>query len=331
MTKPVLFSGIQPSGQFMIGNYIGAIQPSATMQNTHDCLFCLVDLHAITVRQDPEKFRSQVLDALSLYIAGGLDPKQSILFLQSHVPQHAELAWILNCFTQMGQLSRMTQFKDKSQQHAHNINAGLFTYPALMAADILLYQTELITVGDDQKQHLELTRDLAKRFNHYHGDIFTEPDARMPSQGARIMSLQDPSKKMSKSDPNENGVIRLLDPPELVEKKLKRSVTDSENNITYNPENQPGVSNLLILMSACSGNSIEHSCEQLQGKGYGALKTHTADAINQLIAPIQDKYSLIRQDESTLLDILKHGAEQASIRASDTLSKVKKALGMIVI
>ncbi len=331
MSKPVLFSGIQPSGQLMIGNYIGAIKPWLAMQDDHDCLFCLVDLHAITVRQDPEQFRTQVLDALALYLACGLDADKSVLFLQSHVPQHCELAWILNCFAQIGQLNRMTQFKDKSQKHADNINAGLFTYPILMAADILLYQTQKVPVGHDQKQHLELARDLAIRFNHYHGNIFSIPEPNIPEHGARIMSLQDPSKKMSKSDDNENSVIRLLDMPDIIVKKLKRSVTDSENNIIYDPKNQPGVANLLTLLALASDQSIAECESQLAGKGYGALKTQTAEAIVAMLAPLQSSYQAIREDELALLSILQRGAEQASQRARHTLQKAQQALGMITL
>jgi tryptophanyl-tRNA synthetase len=330
MSKPILFSGIQPSGQLMLGNYVGAIVPWLTKQDDHQCFFCLVDLHAITVRQDPQLFRQQTYDDLALYMACGLDPKKSTLFAQSHVPAHSEMAWILNCYTQMGQLQRMTQFKDKSQQHHDNINAGLFNYPVLMAADILLYQTQRVPVGEDQKQHLELARDLATRINHYHGELLTIPEPDIPSFGARIMSLQDPSKKMSKSDPNENSVIRLLDPPEVIQKKLKRAVTDSLNTIAYDPEAQPGVANLLTLLAVASKQSVADCVTQLSGQGYGALKQATADAIVAMLTPIQEAYTVIRADEKALDDCLQQGAAQAKAQAAPTLAKLQQALGLIL-
>lgn len=314
----------------MIGNYIGAIKPWLSKQEGHDCLFCLVDHHTITVRQDPALFKQQVYDALALYLACGLDPEKSVIFLQSHVPEHTELAWILNCFTQMGQLNRMTQFKDKSQQHPDNINAGLFTYPVLMAADILLYQTKVVPVGHDQKQHLELTRDLATRFNHYHGTIFTIPEPDIPEVGARVMSLQDPAKKMSKSDANENSMIRLLDSPEVITKKVKRSVTDSLNQIQFDPDHQAGVANLLTLLSIANDRAIEDCCHDLSGKGYGDLKAATAEAVIALLEPIQERYYTLRADENTLNTHLSNGAEQARSRASTTLKAAKEAMGFII-
>jgi tryptophanyl-tRNA synthetase len=329
MTQPILFSGIQPSGQLMLGNLIGAIKPWLARQDSHQCYFCLVDLHAITVRQDPKELREQTYDALALYLACGLDPQKSTLFVQSHVPAHSELAWILNCYTQMGQLQRMTQFKDKSSQHTDNINAGLFDYPVLMAADILLYQTQRVPVGHDQKQHLELARDLATRFNHYHGEVFTVPEPDIPEFGARIMSLQDPLKKMSKSDANENSVIRLLDPATVITKKLKRAVTDSLNNIAFDPDNQPGVANLLTLMAIASGQTIDSCSQQLSGQGYGALKQSCADAIVALLEPIQERYQSIRTNEAELDAILAQGAQQANTTAKATLKKVREALGLL--
>lgn len=330
MNKPVIFSGIQPSGQLMLGNYIGAIKPWLNFTESHDCFFCLVNQHSITVKQDPHALRKQTLDALAIYLACGLDPNQSRLFVQSDVPEHSQLAWVLQCITQMGQLERMTQFKDKKQIHTHNINAGLFTYPVLMAADILLYQTTHVPVGKDQKQHLELARDLAIRFNHYYGDTFAIPDPIIPEVGSKIFSLQDPNKKMSKSDSNENAVIRLLDPPEVITKKIKRSVTDSLANIAYDPINQPGVSNLLVLKALAESSTPELVAEAMEGCGYGDLKKQTADAIIDMLKPIQARYQSIRHDHQALSDILNRGAQQAREKAQPMLEKVYQAIGFTV-
>ena len=330
MEKPTIFSGIQPSGQLMIGNYIGAIKPWQQYLDTHTCFFCLVDQHSITVKQDPQTLRTQTLDALAIYLACGLKPEQCCLFLQSHVPEHTQLAWILQCLTQMGQLERMTQYKDKKQIHSNNINAGLFTYPVLMAADILLYQTDAVPVGKDQKQHLELARDLAIRFNHYYGDIFTIPEPMIPDVGSKIYSLQDPSKKMSKSDTNEHSVIRLLDPPEVITKKIKRSVTDSLASIQYDPENQPGVSNLLVLMALAHDTTPEKIADKMQNGGYGDLKSQTAEAVISLLDPIQKAYETIRPNESMLMDLLHEGAKTARGKAQITLEKVYQAIGFVL-
>lgn len=327
--KPILLSGIQPSGHLMIGNYIGAISHWQKMQADYDCLFMLVDLHTLTVRQDPALLRQRCYDFLALYIACGIHPENNTLFVQSHVPAHAQLAWILNCFTQIGELNRMTQFKDKSRRHAHNINAGLFDYPVLMAADILLYNTAKVPVGEDQKQHLELTRDVALRFNHLYGEIFTVPEPYIPPQGARIMSLQDPTQKMSKSDANEQNYIGLLDPPELVRNKLKRAVTDSGSEVRYDPETKPGVANLLTIFSGVSGQTVAELEATYATGGYGRFKNELADAIIEHLKPIQQQYQALRADDAVLQGILMKGAEKAACRANPVLRKVHDALGLI--
>ncbi|MBU3825253.1 MAG: tryptophan--tRNA ligase [Candidatus Oceanisphaera merdipullorum] len=329
--KPIVFSGAQPSGQLTIGNYMGALRQWVSMQQDYDCLYCIVDLHAITVRQDPRALRAACLDAAALYLAIGLDPEQSTIFIQSHVPEHAQLAWILNCYTQFGELSRMTQFKDKSSRYAENINAGLFTYPALMAADILLYQTSQVPVGNDQKQHLELSRDVAYRFNQLYGEVFTVPEPFIPVDGARIMSLQEPTKKMSKSDENVNNFIGLLEDPKVIAKKLKRAVTDSEEPavVRFDTENKPGVSNLLTLMSGASGRSIKELEQHFEGKMYGHLKTETADAVLTMLAPIQARFHELRADEAGLCKILSLGADKARAKAAHTLETVYDVLGFV--
>ncbi|RLR62621.1 tryptophan--tRNA ligase, partial [Pseudomonas aeruginosa] len=272
--KPIVFSGAQPSGELTIGNYMGALRQWVQMQDDYDCIYCIVDQHAITVRQDPVQLKKRTLDTLALYLACGIDPEKSTIFVQSHVPQHAQLGWALNCYTYFGELSRMTQFKDKSARHAENINAGLFDYPVLMAADILIYQTNQVPVGIDQKQHLELSRDIAQRFNAIYGDIFTVPDPFIPKGGARVMSLQDPTKKMSKSDDNRNNVIELLEDPKSAAKKIKRSLTDSEEppRVIYDLENKAGVSNLLDILAGVTGKTIPELEAEFEGKMYGHLK-----------------------------------------------------------
>lgn len=331
MSKPIVLSGCQPSGQLSIGNYIGALRQWVKMQSSHDCRFMLVDLHAITVRQDPAALRAATLDGLALYMACGLDPEQSVIFVQSHVPEHAQLAWVLNCYTQMGELNRMTQFKDKSERHASNINAGLYTYPALMAADILLYQANQVPVGNDQKQHLELARDVATRFNNLYGNVFTIPDPFIPEVGARVMSLQDPQKKMSKSDDNENNYIGLLEDPKKIEKKLKRAVTDSDEQarIFFDPEQKPGVSNLLSILSAASGTAIADLVPQYEGKMYGHLKGDTAAAVVAMLEPIQRRYAEYRSNQDYLNAVMAKGAEAASEHAAVTLRKVYDVIGLI--
>ncbi|MFC0445654.1 tryptophan--tRNA ligase [Pseudidiomarina halophila] len=331
MSKPIVLSGCQPSGQLSIGNYIGALRQWVQMQATHDCRFMLVDLHAITVRQDPQQLREATLDGLALYMACGLDPDNSVIFVQSHVPEHAQLAWILNCYTQMGELNRMTQFKDKSDRHAHNINAGLFTYPALMAADILLYQANEVPVGNDQKQHLELARDVATRFNNIYGDVFTIPDPFIPEVGARVMSLQDPTKKMSKSDENPNNFIGLLEDPKKITKKLKRAVTDSDEQarIYFDPEEKAGVSNLLSILSAATGRPIAELVPEYEDKMYGHLKTDTADAVVAMLEPIQQRYHEYRTDLDFLNQVMARGADKASGYAAETLRKVYDVIGLV--
>lgn len=331
MSKPIVLSGCQPSGQLSIGNYIGALRQWVAMQDTHACRFMLVDLHALTVRQEPEKLREATLDGLALYLACGLDPARSIVFVQSHVPEHAQLAWVLNCYTQMGELNRMTQFKDKSERHASNINAGLYTYPALMAADILLYQANEVPVGNDQKQHLELARDVATRFNNLYGEVFAIPEPYIPPVGARIMSLQDPTKKMSKSDDNENNFIGLLEDPKRISKKLKRAVTDSDEQarIYFDPETKAGVSNLLSILAAATGQSIESIVPAYEGKMYGHLKTDAADAVVAMLAPIQARYHELRNDRGHLDSIMRQGADAASEQAAATLKRVYDVIGLI--
>ncbi|MEC7632484.1 MAG: tryptophan--tRNA ligase [Pseudomonadota bacterium] len=329
--KPVVLSGCQPSGQLTLGNYMGALKQWVSMQDDHDCLYMIVDLHAITVRQDPKLLAEACLDGLSLYLACGIDPQKSTLFLQSHVPEHAQLSWVLNCYAQMGELNRMTQFKDKSAKNENNINVGLYSYPVLQAADILLYQADKVPVGEDQKQHLELTRDIATRVNNLYGDVFRLPDPYIPDFGARIMSLQEPEKKMSKSDNNPNNFIGLLEDPKKLAKKIKRAVTDSDEqaNIYFNPTEKPGVSNLLTLLSLATGKSIKELEPEYTDKMYGHLKGDVADAVVALLEPIQARYAEIRADRAYLDDVMRQGAEKASARAAETLAKVYKAVGFI--
>ncbi len=331
MSKPIVLSGVQPSGELSIGNYIGALRQWEKMQDDYDCQYCIVDLHAITVRQNPDTLKQSTLDALAVCLAVGVSPEKSNLFIQSHVPEHAQLSWVLNCYTQMGELNRMTQFKDKSQRHAENINAGLFSYPVLMAADILLYQAKQIPVGNDQKQHLELARDIAHRFNTVYGDIFTVPEPYIPTVGARVMSLQEPTKKMSKSDENRNNVISLLEDPKSIVKKVKRAVTDSLDppQIRFDIEQQAGVANLMGLLSIATGKTFAEIEADYQGKMYGHLKVDTADAIVAMLEPVQQRYQEIREDHAYLEGVMKTGAEKASHRASETLKKVYEAVGFV--
>ncbi|ARA22117.1 TPA: tryptophan--tRNA ligase [Proteus mirabilis] len=329
--KPIVFSGAQPSGELTIGNYMGALRQWVQMQDDYDCIYCIVDQHAITVRQDPTELRKRTLDTLALYLACGIDPEKSTIFVQSHVPQHAQLGWALNCYTYFGELSRMTQFKDKSARHAENINAGLFDYPVLMAADILLYQTNQVPVGIDQKQHLELSRDIAQRFNAIYGDIFTVPDPFIPKGGARVMALQDPAKKMSKSDDNRNNVIALLEDPKAAAKKIKRAVTDSEEppRVAYDLENKAGVSNLLDILAGVTGKTIPELEAEFEGKMYGHLKGAVAEAVSDMLTNIQERFNTFRNDEALLNKIMKEGADKAKTRAQTTLDKVYEAIGFI--
>ncbi|MEP1448180.1 MAG: tryptophan--tRNA ligase [Paraglaciecola sp.] len=331
MTKPIVLSGCQPSGQLTIGNYMGALRQWVAMQDDHDCLYMLVDLHAITVRQDPKALHQACLDGLALYIACGIDPAKSTIFMQSHVPEHAQLAWLMNCYTQMGELNRMTQFKDKSAKNVSNINAGLFSYPVLMAADILLYQANQVPVGDDQKQHLELARDIATRFNNVYGETFSIPDPYIPEFGARVMSLQDPTKKMSKSDDNVNNFVGLLEDPKKIAKKIKRAVTDSDDQarIYFDVAEKPGVSNLLSLLSCATNTPVEALVPGYEDKMYGHLKSDVADAVVALIEPIQQNFKALRDDQSELNRIMRQGSEKASQRAAVTLAKAYDAVGFV--
>ena len=332
MTKSTLFSGIQPSGDLMIGNYIGSIKNWVTMQDDYNCLFSLVNMHAITVEQDPQDLYNRSLDFVAWYLASGIDPDKSTVFIQSQVPEHAELAWILNCYTYMGELNRMTQFKDKSAKHSANINVGLFDYPVLMAADILLYQTAMVPVGADQKQHLELARDLATRFNNkYDREIFkvTEPFITPTTSGGRIMSLQDPLSKMSKSDENKDNFIALADDPKKILKKFKKAVTDSGSEIYYDLENKPGVSNLLTIYSVISGKSMDEVVKHFEGKMYGHLKVELGELVADYLAPIQERFKQIRADEAELKAVLADGAKQARTQAQSTLAEVHRAIGFV--
>lgn len=327
MDKKTIFSGIQPSGNLTLGNYLGALKNWVDLQDDFNCYYCVVDMHAITIRQDPAALRRRCADVLSLLIASGLDPEKNTMFIQSHVSAHAELAWILNCFTYMGELNRMTQFKDKCAKHADNINAGLYTYPVLMAADILLYQSDLVPVGVDQKQHLELTRDIAERFNNIYGDVFSIPEPYIPKVGAKIMSLQEPDKKMSKSDENPNAFIALMDTPDVVRAKIRRAVTDSDGEIKYDPENKPGVSNLLSIYGAIEGLSPEDAQKEFVGMGYGALKDGVTQSVLSVLVPLQQRYNEIRSNKPFLNDIMQNGAKRASYVADRVLAKVQKKVG----
>lgn len=327
--KKTLLSGIQPSGDLLIGHYLGAIRNWVALQEDHDCIFMLVDLHAVTVRQEPAELRRRCYDLLALYLACGIDAKQSMVFIQSHVPAHAELAWILNCYAQMGELNRMTQFKDKSKKHAENINVGLFSYPVLMAADILLYGADLVPVGEDQKQHLELTRDIAQRFNGIYGDLFTIPEPWIGPVGARIMGLQDPTKKMSKSDENQRNFIRLLDRPEDIRSKIKKAVTDSGTEVVYLPGEKPALANLMTIYSAFSGDSYDTISSRYAGKGYADFKSDLADVVADALEPIQSRYKEIREDKPALEKIIADGAETANHRAKRILRKVQRKIGLV--
>ena len=326
--KKVVFSGVQPSGQLTIGNYLGAIKNFSAFSDEYKCYYCVVDMHAITVRQVPAELRRRTYETLALYIACGLDPEKNTLFVQSHVSAHAELGWILDCYTMFGELSRMTQFKDKSAKNADNINAGLFTYPSLMAADILLYQTELVPVGVDQKQHLELARNIAERFNGIYGDTFVVPDGYIPTSnaGAKINSLADPSKKMSKSDENENAVVRILDPRDVIIRKFKRAVTDSGSEVRRD-EDKPGVSNLMTIYGAFTGKSDEEIEREFEGKGYGDFKLAVGEACADALAGVQSEFNRLLADKAYLESIMKAGADDAAYAASRTMSKVRRKVG----
>lgn len=332
MNTPIVFSGIQPSGAMTIANYIGALRQWVSMQDDYQCIYCIVDLHAITTRQNAQKLHKTSLDLLALYLACGIDPAKSTIFIQSHVPEHCQLGWLLNCYTYFGELSRMTQFKDKSSRYTKNINAGLFDYPVLMAADILLYQTNQVPVGKDQKQHLELIRDIAKRFNALYGTTFTVPEPFISKSGARIMSLLDPSKKMSKSDDQCNNVITLLEDTKSVIKKLKRAVTDSDEPpiICYDPIKKPGISNLLDILSAVSATPITQLEKEFESKTYSHLKNVVGEAVSIMLTTLQTHYHDLRADEAYLHQVLHEGAEKARSQASVTLKKVYEVVGLVI-
>ena len=324
--KKVLFSGMQATGNLTLGNYLGALKNWVTLSDEYECFYSVVDMHSITVRQDPAVLRKRARALLTLYIAAGLDPEKNCIYYQSHVSGHAELAWILDCFTYMGELNRMTQFKDKAAKHADNINAGLFTYPVLMAADILLYQADVVPVGIDQMQHLELTRDIAQRFNGIYGDVFTIPEAYIGKVGAKIMSLQDPSKKMSKSDENPNGSIYLMDDPDTIMRKFKRAVTDSEGQILYRDE-QPGIKNLINIYCACTGKAPDEVVRELDGKGYAEFKPAVGEAVVSVLKPLQDRVAELSKDKDYIDSVIKNNAEKAQYFANKTLRKVQKKIG----
>ena len=324
--KQIIFSGIQPSGLITLGNYLGALKNWSELQDQYDCFFSVVDMHAITVRQTPAELRRRSRETMALLIACGIDPEKNVMFLQSQVPAHAELTWVLSCYTMFGELSRMTQFKDKSARYSENVNAGLFTYPVLMAADILLYQADLVPVGEDQKQHLELTRDVAQRFNGVYGDVFTVPEPYIPKVGARIMSLQEPDKKMSKSDSNPNGYIAVLDSPDDIMRKFKRAVTDSGSEVRRGP-NKAGVNNLISIYGAVTGRTAEQTESEFAGRGYGDFKLAVAEAVVEHLRPIREKYEALMADKAYLDKVFETGAARAVQASRRTLEKVYRKVG----
>lgn len=324
--KKVLFSGMQATGNLTLGNYLGALKNWVTLSDEYECFYSVVDMHSITVRQDPAELRQRARKLLTLYIAAGLDPKKNCIYYQSHCSGHAELSWILNCFTYMGELNRMTQFKDKAAKHADNINAGLFTYPVLMAADILLYQADVVPVGKDQLQHLEITRDIAQRFNAIYGDVFTIPEPYLGKAGAKIMSLQNPEKKMSKSDENVNASIYLMDDPDTIMRKFKRAVTDSLGEVRYSQE-QPGIRNLMDIYGACTGKSNEEIEKEFAGRGYGEFKLAVGESVVDVLRPLQTKFDELSKDKTYIDSIIKENAEKANYYATKTLRKVQKKVG----
>lgn len=328
--KKRILSCIQSSGTPTLGNYLGALKNWKLLADEFDSAFAVADLHAITVRQEPAKLRKQIMEMFALLLAIGLDPDKSIIFIQSHVPAHSQLAWILNCYTQFGEMSRMTQFKDKAASHADNVNVGLFTYPVLMAADILLYQADLVPVGDDQRQHLEIARDIANRFNQARGNVFTVPEAYIKKSGARIKSLQDPSKKMSKSDANPKSFVSMLDKPEVIMKKIKSAVTDSEGGVYYS-EGKDGVNNLMEIYSCCTGLDFDKIAADFAGKGYGDFKKAVGEAVVEELRPVREKFDALMADQAALKELAAKGAEKASMIANRTLSKAMKKCGFVLL
>ena len=328
--KKKILSCIQPTGTPTLGNYLGALKNWKALEDDFDAAYAVADLHAITVRQEPQQFRKQIIEAYALLLSIGLSPEKSIVFVQSHVPTHAQLAWILNCYTQFGEMSRMTQFKDKSRSHADNINVGLFSYPVLMAADILLYQADFVPVGADQKQHLEIARDIASRFNGMYGNVFTIPETYIPKAGARIMSLQDPAKKMSKSDENTKSFISMLDKPETIMKKMRSAVTDSEASVRFDEENKPGVSNLMNIYSCCTGLDHDRIEKEFAGKGYGDFKTAVGEAVVEELRPIRENFEMYMKDQAMLKEMMTKGADIATRISQRTLDKTMKKIGYVL-
>ncbi|MBP1560545.1 MAG: tryptophan--tRNA ligase [Oscillospiraceae bacterium] len=326
--KKVIFSGIQPTGTFTLGNYIGAVSHWGKLQDEYNCIYSIVDMHAITVRQDPVKLRQHTLEAYALIMACGVDPKKSIAFIQSHVRTHAELNWILACSTQFGELSRMTQFKDKSAKHPDDVNAGLFTYPVLMAADILAYKADLVPVGVDQKQHLELARNVAQRFNSKYGELFTVPEPYIPKVGAKVMSLQDPEKKMSKSDENPNACIYILDEPDVIIRKFKRAVTDSDSEVRY-AEDKPGISNLMSIYSVVTGKDYASIEREFEGKGYGDFKLAVGEAVSDHLKPVRDEFARLMADKAYLKECYTNGAQAALNISRKTVAKAYRKVGFV--
>ena len=330
MSKKRVLSGIQATGKLTLGNYLGALNTWVKMQEEYECYYMIADLHTLTVRRDAEELRKNTLNLIAMYIAAGLDPEKNTIFIQSHIPAHSELSWILGCYTYMGELNRMTQFKDKSAKHADNINSGLFTYPVLMAADILIYNADYVPVGEDQRQHLELTRDIAERFNSIYGDTFVIPEGYTKKEGARIMGLQNPEAKMSKSSTNPNDVIFLEDEPEEIMKKFKKAVTDSEGIVKYNPETKPGISNLIEIYSVVTGKTKEEIEKEFEGQGYGAFKEAVGKAVVEKLEPVQKRYKELQENPEYLEAIYKKGAEQASKIANATIEEVKRKVGLVI-
>ncbi|MBR4092604.1 MAG: tryptophan--tRNA ligase [Oscillospiraceae bacterium] len=326
--KKLIFSGIQPTGTFTLGNYIGAIRNWGPLQEEYNCIYSIVDLHAITVKQDPVKLRQNTLQAYALLLACGIDPEKSIAFIQSHAKTHAELSWVLSCSTQFGELSRMTQFKDKSQKHADDVNAGLFTYPVLMAADILAYNADLVPIGADQKQHLELARNIAQRFNNKYGEFFTVPEPYIPKVGARVMSLQEPTKKMSKSDENVNATILILDDKDTIIRKFKRAVTDSDSQVRY-ADGKDGINNLMTIYSAVTGKTYEEIEKEFDGKGYGDFKFAVGEAVADNLQPVRDNFARLMQDKEYLKKCYTEGAQKALSISQKVVSKVYRKVGFV--
>jgi len=325
--KKRVFSGIQPTGAFTLGNYIGAVRNWPLLQDEYDCIYCVVDQHALTVRQVPAELRKRSYEAAAMLLASGIDPQKSLVFVQSHVPQHSQLAWVLSCNAQFGELGRMTQFKDKSSKHADNINTGLFTYPVLMAADIMLYNSHYVPVGGDQKQHVELARDIAQRFNNAYSDTFVLPEPLIPKVGARVMSLQEPTKKMSKSDANEKSFVLMTDSADVIMKKFKSAVTDSDGFVKYDLENKPGISNLMSIYSVMTGKGFDEIEKEFDGQGYGTFKTAVAESVIDTLKPVQDEYTRILADKAYLESVLKDGAEKARYQANKVINKVYRKVG----